>query len=128
VFRLCSLVLLLTITAANAASLPSFDRQLALDVGRAYVESYVRWHPDTPHSFDWSTERVEFIEYRDREIVGYVAVSIPSNATGGGGVAYFEVQDVNPGHMIVFEWGYHANLAKELERFRSAAASGLIPH
>jgi hypothetical protein len=118
----------LLVASFATAQEPRYDHALALAAGRAYVESYLRLHPEvrSPGS-DWSKATVEPIHMERQSVAGYVGVFVPDKTGSGGGHAYFEVYKGLPGHLFVVEWGYGVSLSDEVARFRELARTGRLP-
>ena len=114
----------------GSADAPQFDQTLALDAGRAYMESYLRLHGlDGQLRLDWSKVSVEFVPHKHGSFSGYVGVFVPVATGGGGAHAYFDVLEGHPGHLFVIEWGAGASALQEdyVRHFREDAASGRLP-
>jgi hypothetical protein len=123
--RYLSLTILILLTQTVRADNRTFDKDLVVAAGHAYVDSYLRWHPRDPaHVLDWGNAKIEFVPRMDGLFFGYVGVFAPDANGLGAGFAYFEVGNVHPGYMFPVEWGDTANLSEEINRFKKAASSG----
>jgi hypothetical protein len=120
------LLLLALSVPASGAETPSYDSALAIAAGRAYIESYRRWHPlGSRPAPDWNREAVEYVPtkhggFRGDEFGGYIGVFVPDSSGDGGGFAYFEIRGTQPGDMFLCLWGYLPDLSQERERFQKA--------
>jgi hypothetical protein len=126
--RYLSLAIFVLLTQTVRADNPTFDRELVIAAGHAYVDSYLRWHPRNPaRALDWSNARIEFVPKMDGSFLGYVGVFAPDANGSGAGFAYFEVGNLDPGYMFPVQWGDTANLSEEVVRFKRVASSGHLP-
>jgi hypothetical protein len=106
------------------AESPQFDRVLAVQAGRAYVESYMRQHPEAtfPH-LDWRGATVEYVPSKHGHFDGYVAAFFPAIGGVGGGFTIFNAAG---NHMFPTEFGYSNNLAVAMANFKRQAADGSL--
>ena len=104
----------------------SFDQTLALDAGRAYIESFMRVHAiDHIAAFAWDKPTIKYVSWSDGSTSGFVGIFVPDTASTGCGVAVFSVRDRIPGHLTAVAWGYSPSLKDAQRHFEENASHGI---
>jgi hypothetical protein len=105
----------------------AYDRDLVLTVGKAYVQSYLKWHPGPLLSaLNWDTAQIKYVPSAAPGVQGYIGVFFPETHGPGGGHAYFEWRARDHIHVVV--WGATTALADEVAKFEREAKAGNLPH
>jgi hypothetical protein len=106
----------------------AYDQVLALNAGRAYLESYLRFHQlEYIPKLGWDKATTEFVPRKHGRYAGYVGVFVPNDTGAGGGIAVFDLEENVPGYLFIAQWGYAQSLADSRQAFRHDAALGRIP-
>jgi hypothetical protein len=123
--RYVLLALVALLPRVGDADPSQFDSKLALDAARAYVESYLRWHPRTPAPrLEWDKATSYFVPWKHESYSGYVGVFVPNAVGPECGAAVFEVGADLPGHLFLVRWGYAESLSDATRRFQKNASRG----
>jgi hypothetical protein len=111
---------------------PVIDRDFAAAAARPYVEMYQREHPGIEVGrFDWTQFKVIYAPAQDgSNAKGYLVVFFPASQSAAVGFTCFKVKDEAADHLEPVSWGWAADLAHGIEKFRRGVAennSCLLP-
>ena len=125
--RYLCFALLALFAGRTLAQQPTYDQKLALAVAHAYVESYLRLHPQAlPTDLNWEQPQIRFVPRSVGTSSGYIGVFFPDRHGPGAGHAYFDWTAATPGHLLVFNWGVSESLTRDMTSFVQAAANGTL--